>query len=417
MRNLACFGITFSIALGAMPASVAAQDTNVGLQFAGPVTFAAPCGKGKSDPCPEPPPEDDTGGDTGGDTGSSGRTPVYFPWMSPLLDEAWALGGSSPSDFVNLGQTATITVVDDFASKQKLFGNLDGARERLRHGEWTLKQAGLVAPHATMIANEVSNAGAVVLTSGFDVLNLSYGWIGTAAPVSDGLNVTRDLEKSIIDAATGGSLYHSGDTAVVVKSAGNESTSSLKFPVGIRSHGHDYLAIDLINALTDETVVPIIFAGALDYNNVGSGTGTGSYDAVNDAWVGAGGTLTDMSSYSNVAGDDPLVQQHFVSVGVESGTTGLAGTSFSAPILSGYAAVLQSKFHSTATPGLVVDRILKTANRKGLADYVYTSSGTLERTGEFHDVTVQGAWDAADSFVYGRGEANILHAISPDGIN
>ncbi|MGT2467349.1 hypothetical protein ACVOMV_24330 [Mesorhizobium atlanticum] len=51
----------------------------------------------------------------------------------------------------------------------------------------------------------------------------------------------------------------------------------------------------------------------------------------------------------NYAGSNPLVQSHFLVVGVEGDKTGLYGTSFAAPIISGYAAIIGSKF-TKATP-------------------------------------------------------------------
>ena len=93
----------------------------------------------------------------------------------------------------------------------------------------------------------------------------------------------------------------------------------------------------------------------------------------------------------NYAGTDTTVQAQFLVVGVDGGLTGLYGTSFAAPIISGYAAVLSSKFTS-ATPTLVASQLLSTA--LGMGEF----SG--------YDITL-----------HGQGEASISRALSPDSIN
>jgi len=102
---------------------------------------------------------------------------------------------------------------------------------------------------------------------------------------------------------------------------------------------------------------------------------------------GNGGSL---AWYSNYAGSNSTVQNQFLVVGVDGNLTGLYGTSFAAPIISGYAAVLSSKFTS-ATPTQVASQLLLTAREDTIAGY--------------------------DVAIYGQGEASISLALSPLSIN
>jgi subtilisin family serine protease len=66
--------------------------------------------------------------------------------------------------------------------------------------------------------------------------------------------------------------------------------------------------------------------------------------------------------------------------------TGLAGTSFAAPIVSGYAAIIGSKFR-TATPTQITNQLLTTARQDTIANY--------------------------NAAMHGRGEASLARALSP----
>ncbi|MGG7645461.1 S8/S53 family peptidase [Rhodovulum sp. YNF3179] len=306
--------------------------------------------------------DEDDGGGGGGSTDPT--IPTYYGWMSPGLEGAWTFEGNS-----YLGQGATITVVDDFSSRDKIRANLGDGKDRLRHGEWTLKQAGMVAPKATMVEDDFYNGSAITLTDGFDILNLSYGY---TAPLD------RELEFSIVEAAREG-------TALIAKSAGNNKGSEVGYNGG---EVYDYLSLALINDLEAVTFGengeyinfdPVIFAGAMDWNMVG----TGDPDSA-------------IAYYSSVAGSDPRVQRQFLVVGVEAASnaysfgTGLAGTSFAAPVIAGYGAVLSSKFQDTATPTLVAKRLLETAHSN---------------------------FSGYNIAVHGQGEADILAAIAPDALD
>jgi subtilisin family serine protease len=277
-------------------------------------------------------------------SGSVTSTPVVQPWMSPEVGEAWGQGYR--------GQGVTITVVDDFRSRWGYHGNLTGTTEILRHGEWTLKEASLIAPSATMRAHEFTSGSRVSLNRGLNVLNLSYGMMAPAGHSSIRWSAQ---EASIIDYARKG-------TAVISKAAGNDDGTAVGAP---NANGQlDYLNRDLIGAQA------AIFVGALNANGTTSAPAT-------------------MASYSNVAGKNSTVQNQFVVVGVEGNKTGLYGTSFAAPIVSGYAAIVGSKF-TKATPTQITNQLLNTARTDTVAGY--------------------------NSAVHGRGEASISRAIAPVSI-
>ncbi len=296
---------------------------------------------------PGKPPKDSNDSEESGDGGGSTRTPIYYDWMHSDVLGAWNLGAGNEY----LGQGVTITVVDDFSSRSKFFGNLGDGLSRSRHGEWTLKQAGMIAPSANMIADDFNSGDWVSLVPEvFNVINLSYGMIGT---YGYGEINWGPQESSIITHAAGG--------AFISKAAGNDEVG-----VGEPFGGLlDYLARDLIG--TDST----IFVGALDGNGtIVDGMGTGTL-----AW------------YSNTAGF--AVNQYLV-VGVDGDLTGLYGTSFAAPIISGYAAVLSNKFLDPL-PKIVASRLLTTARTDTILGY--------------------------NIAIHGQGEASISLALAPDYIN
>jgi len=276
-----------------------------------------------------------------------GRTigPKVMPWMNPELGDAWRQGYQ--------GQGTTITVIDNFRG-ERMRGDFGlGARSQT-HGGWTRNQAALIAPRATIRTHDFSNTRAVRLQSRrLNVLNLSYGMFAQTG-YQDSQIGWGAREGSIISYAKGGE-------AVVVKSAGNDAVA---VGAATRYGDQDYLASGLIGARS------AIFAGALDRN----------------------GTVDDkatIASYSNFAGEDARVQDQFLMVGVRSDLTGLYGTSFAAPVVSGYAAVLGSKFIGSS-PETISNRLLETARTDTINGY--------------------------DRAVHGRGEASIARALAPASI-
>lgn len=284
-------------------------------------------------------------GGGGGGGGGSTSGPTLQSWMSPEVGDAWRQGYQ--------GKGATITVIDDFSSNIGFYGNLTGSTELRRHGEWTLRQASLIAPQASMRSQDFTSGSAVSLARrSFNVLNLSYGMMAPAGFST--VNWSRQ-ESSIISYAQNGN-------ALISKAAGNDFATAVGQP---NVNGQlDYLNRDLIGAQS------AIFVGALNTNGTPSAPST-------------------MASYSNIAGTNPTVQNQFLVVGVEGHKTGLYGTSFAAPIVSGYAAIVRSKF-TRASPTQVAYQLLNTARQDTISGYNPT--------------------------IHGRGEASITRALAPSSI-
>jgi subtilisin family serine protease len=283
----------------------------------------------------------------GGVSASSAQTttPILRSWMSPDIADAWTQGYK--------GQKVTITIVDDFTSSSKFGGNLGTGALVQRHGEWTRLETSLVAPLATIKSKSFYSGTAVSLATGLNVLNLSYGMYAKSGYSASQIGWSAQ-ESSIISYAKNGK-------AVIVKAAGNDGIA-----IGAsNSKGQtDYLNLSLVGAQS------AIFVGALNSN----GTTT---------------NLASMASYSNTAGTNTAVQSHFLVVGVEGNETGLYGTSFAAPIISGYSAIIGSKF-TTATPTQIANQLLKTARKDTLLNYNATT--------------------------YGMGEASLSRALAPISI-
>lgn len=262
------------------------------------------------------------------------------PWMQPEIGQAWGRGFR--------GQGTTITVIDDFRSRSRLSGVLATTTQQLRHGEWTAMQAGMIAPAATIQTQDFAVTTALRLRPGLNTLNLSYGMI--AANGFGAVNWS-PREASILAHARNG-------TAVVVKAAGNDAVA-----VGTpdRQGNLDYLARDLIGGAST------LFVGALNAH-------------------GTPASRASLANYSNRAGSNVTVQRQFLVVGVTGNRTNLYGTSFAAPIVAGYAAVLGSKF-TRATPTQIANQLLNTARTDTIQNY--------------------------SAAVHGRGEASIARALAP----
>lgn len=276
---------------------------------------------------------------------TSAVSPPLRPWMSSEVGDAWDLGYK--------GQGVTITMVDDFKSKDRYDGNLSGSSQFLRHGEWTSREASLLAPLATMKSHDFTLNTAVRLASGLNVLNLSYGMY---APAGYSLSRVRwsSRENSIISYAVNGS-------AIISKAAGNDAVAMGR----TNSAG----TVDLLNQAL-KGAKSAIFVGALDSN----------------------GSIADKASlawYSNTAGADATFQQQFLVVGVAGDQTRLYGTSFAAPVVAGYGALLGSKFTS-ATSTQIVNQLLNTARQDTISNYSVA--------------------------VHGRGEASLTRALAPASI-
>ncbi|MGX5805563.1 S8/S53 family peptidase [Bradyrhizobium sp. Arg314] len=126
----------------------------------------------------------------------------------------------------------------------------------------------------------------------------------------------------------------------------------------------DFLAVNL------EGAPSTIFVGALDHN-------------------GTPDNKAELDSYLNYPGSNPELQNQFLTVGVQDDNTGLQGTSYAAPVVAGYAAILGSKF-TTATPIQIKHQLLDTARTDTLVNY--------------------------NPATYGRGEASLSRALAPVSI-
>lgn len=271
-------------------------------------------------------------------------------WMHSDVGAAWSSGYT--------GKGTSIHVVDTFsASGPQYRSNMLGANSPAigTHGAWTATQAQMIAPDASVYVRDFSsNRSAVSLIPGqLNIVNTSYSLM---APSGYSLNRIgfSTMDKSIIDHAKAG-------RAVVVKSAGNNAVN-----VGSSTSAKttDYLSLALADAPS------AIIVGALNKN----GTTTNK---------------ASLASYSNKAGTNVKLQNKFLTVGVDSSAIGLAGTSFAAPIVSGYAAILGSKF-TTATPTKITSQLLATA-----------------RTDTIHNYQPS---------VHGRGEASLSRALAPTAL-
>ena len=273
--------------------------------------------------------------------------PTYWSnWEHADVKSAWSQGYK--------GQGTNILVVDDFSNRSLIVGRLTNSIEVKGHGFWVSQEASLVAPEAKISTTGYMNGSAINLEPGkLNIVNASYGLFAPTT-IDQKYIITNATEKSIIAAAQNG-------TAIVVKAAGNDSVAVGQMT---KKGTKDFLASALISGQTT------IFAGALNKN-------------------GTTASKASMASYSNVAGSDVNVQNKFLSVGVVSTTTNLAGTSFAAPIIDGYAAILGSKFVG-ANAKQITNQLLTTARTDTVANY--------------------------RPEVYGRGEASLSRALAPVSI-
>ena len=279
---------------------------------------------------------------SGGAQASLGVQAAVQPWMSPEVGAAWSQGYK--------GQGTRVTFVDDYASQNRFSGNLGDGVKTMRHGEWTLKEASMVAPQAQYGAIDFNNnAARVSLAPGLNVVNASYG-LYAASGYSPNQVVYGGLQKNVADLARYGQ-------AVVSKAAGNDAVA-----MGQSAGGKtDYLNAALRGAPS------VIFVGALDRN-------------------GSVSNKANLASYSNRAGTDLGYQSRFLTVGVAGSQTGLYGTSFAAPEISAYSAILGSKFPK-ATASQVSNQLLNTARTDTINNY--------------------------NPAVHGRGEASLTRALAP----
>lgn len=279
-------------------------------------------------------------------TPSSTVQPTLHAWMHPEIAQAWSQGF--------MGQGARIVVVDDFNPFNLHSGNLGFESREAGHGFWVRTQVEQLAPLANIVSRDFRLGTAIGIHAGqLNIFNLSYAIYGMAR---DGMtrSTWSDQETRLI-------MHANSGRGIVVKAAGNDRVAV----GGVTGLGRiDHLNVALIGAPT------AIFAGALDRH-------------------GTTANRANIAFYSNRAGDDPVVQQQFLMVGVPREITGLPGTSFAAPVISAYAAVVGSKFRD-ATPTEIVRQLLDTARTDTINGYAPN--------------------------IHGRGEASIARALAPVSI-
>lgn len=268
-------------------------------------------------------------------------------WMSPEVGSAWSQGFR--------GQGVQINIHDNFYYST---GCMTFAGQC--HGAWVTNIAQSVAPSASVNGHQWNRPTVIGITPNkLNIFNLSYG-IPTAYVYR---NITGyDVQTSAII------NYAQTGKAVIAKSAGNDS-----IPVG----GEVYSRPGQAPSTGTVDILAVSLAGLPSAMLVGALAKNGTTSAP-----------ASMASYSNIAGTSPVVQRNFLVVGVDP-SLGFSGTSAAAPIISGYAAILGSKF-TTATPTAVVNQLLNTARTDTVVGY--------------------------NPAIYGRGEASISRALAPASI-
>lgn len=274
------------------------------------------------------------------------ESPVFYPkWQHTDVHSAWNSGYR--------GQGTVITFADDFRTSTNMTARLTSVFTTQTHGDWTSQEAKLIAPDASIQKTQFVGAPINLVPNKFNIINASYRYSYWKGYKVHQIHMGA-TEQSIINAA------HTA-TAVITKAAGND-----RVPVnGVTANGmQDYLNLALIGTRTT------MYVGALDRN--GSPT-----NKANIAW------------YSNTAGTHATIQRYYLMVGVDSGAIGLYGTSFAAPVVAGYSAILSSKF-KTASPIAITNRLLNTARTDTINGY--------------------------NRAIHGRGEASLSRAIAPASI-
>lgn len=284
-----------------------------------------------------------------GDIHKKIQSNINTGWRSPEVLKSWSSGYK--------GQNVTVHNFDYHLKDYKKtdFNNANNVRKNdgkvynlvNTHGDKTLAITQAIAPMVKQIGYDVNMykpGFGYTLNSGLNIFNVSLMSSAQSMPL-------RYLSLN--------------DKAVVVISAANDNLN-----MGDVIKNGQYKEMEgKYNLLANNLKLgnSVIYAGALDRN----------------------GTVTNKAikaSYSNKAGEDYFFQKKFLMVGVDGYKAGFAGTSMAAPIISGYAAIVGSKFN-TATPNQVTNQLLNTARTDTILNY--------------------------DAKIHGRGEASLTRALSP----
>ena len=282
-----------------------------------------------------------------------------YLWQHSDVKAAWSQGFK--------GQGVKITVHDNDVDLLE-----DGAylkykrnwdfyrRESMTHAEAVRQVAQFTAPSAQVEKKPWDNGTIVLDPTKFNVVNASYGWVGGTDAGSVAVAKSYQLAQLAYN-----------NQAVVVKAAGNANANLSD------QGGGDGINI----ALKDANA--IIFAGALSSHGTEVKT-----RKIRGQTSQTGGAVR--ADYSNRPGADAAYQNRYLMVGVDSWNMTVAGTSFAAPQISAYAAMVSSKF-TAARPNQVVSQLLNTARTDTISNY----------NREDH----------------GRGEASLSRALAPISLN
>ncbi len=258
-----------------------------------------------------------------------------YQYQSPEVWAAWAQGYK--------GQNTVINVHDDFTTVAGF-----------NHGAWVSLFASSTAPSASVVGHQYGGQAIVGITPNkLNIFNMSYG---KYSPTGTG---------SLVASTAAIIGYAQKGQAVVTFAAGNDA-----IPMG------GVVKLGEMRGRIDIMAVPLagqpsaLIVGALSTN------GTTSKPA-------------SMAGYSNTASASPVFQKNFLVVGVDTSAGIPAGTSYAAPIVAGYAAILGSKF-TTASATAVTNQLLTTARTDTVAGY--------------------------NPAIHGRGEASISRALAPVSI-
>jgi hypothetical protein len=305
---------------------------------------------------------------------SSGPT-LYSP--NTEVKEAWNNGWT--------GAGKNILLVDGYT----------GAGTDFRHGVTTMMITDLIAIGSNKYALDYGNSGtsptgtllnidgnAVTTATSMHVVNASFGTVYG----SNGKNPSLSADRSFMFTATANSRatwtnVFNGTTsianlnisdAVITKAAGNDSTDSQ-----YEHHVASFAA--------DSIILPRLLI-------VGATTGDGTTSS-----------KTTLASYSNKAGSNTTISDRFLvangkspydtgDVGINGYTASAGeGTSYAAPRVAGYAAILRHKF----------------SNLNG-----EKSASILLDTARYDTLTCH---PNCDSTIYGKGEASLSRALAPVG--
>jgi hypothetical protein len=300
------------------------------------------------------------------------------------------------SGWTGLGKN--ITLLDSYSNIASCSDTAGTTNEC--HGLHTMLIAGLIAPYANLTAldmtmnsvGKAANTGSDLTTPvNTNVINMSLGFTpcnngcGGAPTPADFATLTSTSSGwntnvvALLNTGSNGFNISNMVNSVVVKSAGN----------AFQDAKYDTTTAALV--ANTSIASRLLIVGALDRN------GTTSSKANIDTLIGT------TRYYSNYAGTNVAISDRFVfaygrdpysSYSVAFNGTGSPvgqGTSFAAPVVAGYAAVVMQKF-----PNL---------------DAIKTSSIILD-TARYDTLT---CFPACDPTIWGRGEASLSRALAPVG--